>query len=472
MKLSQKLLLAVLPVLGLVLSLGGWLLIRQDFTASLAAMQRQAETEQLRERSALQAELLSADVDPVLYLPEYGAAVDRYTGGERAFALFSDGGVLAYSAMPQQVQLAWQLALLDADGGMLRTAADGSRWYLIADRIPVRETAVYYVGAYPMDTAYNTQAMLLASYFWIELAVFAAAGLAVWFMIHRLTRPLRALDAASRQIAAGDYARRTALPGSDEIAALSRSFDHMADALQAELDSRALAVRQREDFISALSHELKTPMTSILGYAQLLRTEGADPELRERAAGYIAHEARRLESLSRKLLDLMQVTRGTVTPGPVPLSALLTALRRALPQNSLPLAVRAPEAPCTLRGDADLLCDLLLNLVTNAVRAAPKDGCVHLDVTAAADRVQFAVWDTGRGIPPRDLPRLTEPFYMVDKSRARAGGGSGVGLALCQAIAAAHGTALAFESQPGRGTCVRFELDRLPPPEAGEEDAP
>ena len=165
MKLSQKLLLAVLPVLGLVLSLGGWLLIRQDFTASLAAMQRQAETEQLRERSALQAELLSADVDPVLYLPEYGAAVDRYTGGERAFALFSDGGVLAYSAMPQQVQLAWQLALLDADGGMLRTAADGSRWYLIADRIPVRETAVYYVGAYPMDTAYNTQAMLLASYF-------------------------------------------------------------------------------------------------------------------------------------------------------------------------------------------------------------------------------------------------------------------------------------------------------------------
>ena len=203
----------------------------------------------------------------------------------------------------------------------------------------------------------------------------------------------------------------------------------MADALQAELDSRALAVRQREDFISALSHELKTPMTSILGYAQLLRTEGADPELRERAAGYIAHEARRLESLSRKLLDLMQVTRGTVTLGPVPLSALLTALRRALPQNSLPLAVRAPEAPCTLRGDADLLCDLLLNLVTNAVRAAPKDGCVHLDVTATADRVQFAVWDTGRGIPPRDLPRLTEPFYMVDKSRARAGGGSGVGLA-------------------------------------------
>ena len=174
-------------------------------------------------------------------------------------------------------------------------------------------------------------------------------GLAVWFMIHRLTRPLRALDAASRQIAAGDYARRTALPGSDEIAALSRSFDHMADALQAELDSRALAVRQREDFISALSHELKTPMTSILGYAQLLRTEGADPELRERAAGYIAHEARRLESLSRKLLDLMQVTRGTVTLGAG--AAFRTAdgaAPRPCPKTACrwPSARRRPPARC------------------------------------------------------------------------------------------------------------------------------
>ena len=108
MKLSHKLLLAVLPVLGLVLSLGGWLLIRQNFTASLTAMQRQAESEQLRERSALLAELLARDGDPAAYLPEYGAAVARYAGGERSFALFTAEGVLAYSAMPAGVQLAWQ----------------------------------------------------------------------------------------------------------------------------------------------------------------------------------------------------------------------------------------------------------------------------------------------------------------------------------------------------------------------------
>ena len=470
MKLSHKLLLAVLPVLGLVLSLGGWLLIRQDFRTALDALQRQAETEQLRERSALQAELLAYDADPVLRLSDYGAAVSRYAGGERAFALFSDAGVLAYSAMPSSVQLTWQLELLGESGGILRTGTDGSRWYLIADRIPVRDTAVYYVGAYPVDSAYQTQRMLLASYLWIELVAFAAAGLAVWGMIARLTRPLRVLDETSRRIAGGDYARRTALTGTDEIAALSRSFDNMADALEAELDHRALALRQREDFISALTHELKTPMTSILGYAQLLRTGGPDPELREQATGYIAHEARRLETLSRKLLDLMQVSRQGITLGPVSLGALLTAVRRAVPADSLPLQVHAPADPCTLQGDTDLLCDLLLNLITNAVRAAPRDGCVHLDVTADAHRVQFAVWDTGRGIPPEELPRLTEPFYMVDKSRARAQNGSGIGLALCRAIAVAHGTDLTFASKPGQGTRVSFAVARLPQP--GKEAAP
>ena len=466
MKLSHKLLLAVLPVLGLVLSLGGWLLIRQDFRTALDALQRQAETEQLRERSALMAELLARDGDPITYLPEYGASVSRYAGGERSFALFSGDGMLAYSAMPDAVQLAWQQQLVQSpDGGILRTGADGSHWYLIADQIPVRDTAVYYVGAYPMDSAYQTQTMLLQAYLGIQLVAFAAAGLVIWGMISRLTRPLRTLDQASREIAAGDYARRTALPGSDEIAALSRSFDHMADALEAELDSRALAVRQREDFISALTHELKTPMTSILGYAQMLRTGVPDPERRERAAGYIVHEARHLEALSRKLLDLMQVTRQGVALGPVPLAALLTMLRRALPKTALPLAVRAPASPCTLQGDADLLCDLLLNLVNNAARAEPQDGKVHLTVTALPRAVQFAVWDNGRGIPPEDLPRLTEPFYMVDKSRARAGVGSGVGLALCQAIARAHGTRLTFASRPGVGTLVSFSIPRLPEPD-------
>lgn len=463
MKLSQKLLLAVLPVLGLVLSLGGWLLIRQNFHRTVDALQNQAETTQQRELYTLQLDLRAAEESTAAILVDYGSSVSRYVGEEKTFALFTGDGVLAYSAMPEDVPLAWQQELLaDPSRGVLRSGETG-RWYLIADAVPAADgTDVYYVGAYPMDSAYETQRSLLASYFWIELLAFGAAGGAVWWMIARLTRPLHTLEQASREIAAGAYDRRTGIRGDDEIAALSRSFDDMTAALEEELGRRALAVQQREDFITALTHELKTPMTSILGYAQMMRTAGDDLEMREKSAAYIVHEARRIEALSRKLLRLMQVEQEGVTLSDLPVEELLTALRRALPENALPLLVEAPRPLPAVRGDADLLCALLLNLVSNARRAGPKDGAVHLDITAEGDRVSFTVWDTGRGIPAEELPRLTEPFYMVDKSRARAQNGSGIGLALCQAIARAHGTELNFVSKVGEGTRVSFSLPTLP----------
>lgn len=463
MKLSQKLLLAVLPVLGLVLSLGGWLLIRQNFHRALSELQYQAEATQQRELCALQLDLRAGEEEVTAALMEYGASVSRYVGEERGFALFTGEGVLAYSAVPEDVPLAWQQALLaDPSRGVLRSGQEG-RWYLIADAVPAAYgSTVYYVGVYPMDAAYDTQQSLLASYFWIELLAFGAAGGAVWWMISRLTRPLHTLEQAGREIAAGAYNRRTGIRGSDEIAALSRSFDDMTAALEEELGRRALAVRQREDFIAALTHELKTPMTSILGYAQMMRTSGDDLEVREKSAAYIAHEARRIEALSRKLLRLMEVEQEGVTLSALPVEELLTALRRARPETALPLLVRAPEKLPAVRGDADLLCALLLNLISNAQRAEPKDGAVHLDIAAEGKTVRFTVWDTGRGIPAEELPRLTEPFYMVDKSRSRAQNGSGIGLALCQAIAQAHGTCLTFASKVGEGTRVSFCLTALP----------
>ena len=118
--------------------------------------------------------------------------------------------------------------------------------------------------------------------------------------------------------------------------------------------------------------------------------------------------------------------------------------------------------------DLDLLRNLIRNALT-ACRGKPGAG-VTVGCRAEGDRAVFTVADTGCGIPPQDLPRLTEPFYMVDKSRARAGGGSGLGLALCARIAAVHGTALEFASTPGAGTTVTVRLPLCP--DADEEVTP
>ena len=139
----------------------------------------------------------------------------------------------------------------------------------------------------------------------------------------------------------------------------------------------------------------------------------------------------------------------------MPLAALWPRLHAACPGVNL----HTPAAPApTVQGDADLLLDLLCNLVQNAAKASKPGAPVVVLCTADADTATLTVADRGCGIPPDQLARVTEPFYMVDKSRARRQGGSGLGLALCQRIAVAHDGTLKIESEPGKGTRVSVTL--------------
>ena len=162
------------------------------------------------------------------------------------------------------------------------------------------------------------------------------------------------------------------------------------------------------------------------------------------------------------LLALLGLNEEGVELTAVPLPALWPRLHAACPDVTL----RTPAAAPTVRGDADLLLDLLCNLVQNAAKASAPGAPVLVLCAQAGDAVTLTVADRGCGIPPELIPRVTEPFYMVDKSRARRQGGSGLGLALCQRIAAAHGSALRIESEPGRGTRVSVTLP------VWKEDAP
>lgn len=310
------------------------------------------------------------------------------------------------------------------------------------------------VTAYDLTGLYRDRNAALTRFLLLEAAVLAAAALVTAFLARRLTRPLAVLTDAGQQIAAGDYARRTNLHTGDEIETLSRSFDTMADAVQEKIADLEADVQKREDFVGAFTHELKTPMTAIIGYADMLHTMQSDPAEQREAAAAIVHEGRRLESLSRKLLALLGLADEAIEQGPVPLADLWPRLRTACPDVNL----RTPDAAPTVRGDADLILDLLCNLVQNAAKASPPDAAVLVLCTPYADTVTLTVADRGCGIPADKIARVTEPFYMVDKSRARRQGGSGLGLALCQRIAAAHGSALHIESEVGKGTRVSVNL--------------
>lgn len=438
MKFAYKMVCLLVLVLSASFGVGGCYLLYSDFSAQLA-----------------RAEAANADTHRRVCTLLQGEILDRQRRGES----LDDAALtelLANFALPTAL---WRDGVcivgsgdLLPDGTMeVRRLGDGGVQATYASSL---QGGLQLATAYDLTDLYRGRDAALRRFLLLEAAVLAAGAAVTAVFARRMTRPLRTLTTASAEIADGDYARRTGLHTGDEIETLSSSFDKMADAVQEKITALQADVRQREDFMGAFAHELKTPMTSIIGYADMLRTIQASPAEQYEAAGAIYHEGRRLEALSGKLLALLGLGEETITLQPTALAALWPRLQAACPGVPLQL----PACDAAVQADADLLLDLLCNLVGNAVKASDPGQPVEVRAADNGDTVTLTVADHGCGIPQSEISRVTEPFYMVDKSRARKQGGSGLGLALCKRIAEVHGSDLHIESTPGEGTRVSVIL--------------
>lgn len=471
MKFGHKLTLVLLGVLALVLSLSTLWTQERQFSRALANLRQSVQEEWLRESAAFQRGLRSDTEFPLNSRAWSYLGSLSHQDNRSLLAVYDQEGQSLASTMPatlSQNELAQVVPGGEGTQIRLLTAVDGTRYLVCSGLIVCPEQCLTFVSAQSLSGLFADRALRLRDAVLGQTLALAVAALLALLFCRRMVRPLEQLNAASREIAAGAYDRRTALPGSDEIAGLSRSFDEMAAAVQDKVNALQAHVQQREDFIAAFTHELKTPMTSMLGYADLLRGAEVPAATRQKAADFIYHESKRLEALSGRLMELMQLN-GNDLPSlePVRLDGIFRQLTRALPHS--PPLLTVSDCHLTVLAQRELLCDLLYNLVLNARHATPPEGTITLEVSEQPDGVALTVRDTGCGIPAEDLPHITEPFYMVDKSRARQQGGSGMGLALCERIAILHGTHLTFESVPGTGTAVTFTLPK--PKEADHETA-
>jgi two-component system phosphate regulon sensor histidine kinase PhoR len=222
----------------------------------------------------------------------------------------------------------------------------------------------------------------------------------------------------------------------------------------------------RTEFVANVSHELRTPLTAIQGYLEtLLGGALEDPDHARRFLEIAARHTERLGRLLNDLTDLSNIELGRVALRlePVPLDdaieAVLAIVRPRAEAGGVALAADLPAGLPPAQADHDRLEQILLNLVDNAVKYTPRGGRVTVSARGVpGGRVEIAIVDTGIGIPPADLPRITERFYRVDKARSRELGGTGLGLAIVKHLVIAHGGELAIESEPNRGTVVRVAL--------------
>ncbi len=228
--------------------------------------------------------------------------------------------------------------------------------------------------------------------------------------------------------------------------------------LERGMDNLENVASHREEFIASFAHELKTPLTAIIGYADMLRSKDMTPKSRFTAADYIFSEGKRLEALSLKLMDIIVAGRQEFELKRFEVGYFIRSIAAvtvpSLSEDGITLDMRWETG--VIEVEPDLFKTLLINLVDNARKASRRNSAIELFGKVEDDGYAIYVRDHGRGMPQEELSRITEPFYMIDKSRSRAQNGAGLGLALCQRIAELHATKLEYESEEGKGTIVRI----------------
>ncbi len=365
-------------------------------------------------------------------------------------SIYTSGSLLDMSIESSQLASSYPRGLvLEAVSGSFSNP-DSSDWLFVGLttlRLNAQSIAVLFAEPRPQqnlsDALEDFGTSLLPLVLQAALAGIVIAVVLALVISRSIARPLQTVAQAAAAVAEGHYDQRVPISGPSEVRAVAEAFNQMSAKVQAEQKSQ-------QDFLANVSHDLKTPLTSIQGYSQAIIDGAAtDPK---GAAKIIYEEAARLNRMVIELTDLARLQAGRLSMHmtPIDMGKLATAIGQRLAivahEKGVRLRLEAASMP-EIAGDGDRLVQVLTNLVSNAINYTPAGGEVVIRTCATDGGVEVSVQDTGVGIPPAELPRIFERFYQVDKARGPRRG-TGLGLSIVQEIVQAHGGRITASS-PG-----------------------
>lgn len=458
MKFFSKLYFSMLILLTLALSITEYTIVSLSLESSVNRQVEMSVKLHQQARYSVQSDLLSVmqlhnrRID-LLSLRKISGNVSESMNTD--IALYDDRGHELYSTILGDVPD------LKASENTIeyRTVASGDKIYIFsASTLNLPGVKYKIVTSNDITSVYDSARQMQRSCFWVFIVIVAIGAVFAFVFSLLITMPIKALTRAGEAFMEGNFSGRVYVNSKDEIAELAAVYNQMAQTIEDKIGDLELAVKQREDFTAAFAHELKTPMTSIIGYADTLyQKDLSEFEARE-AAGFIVNEGMRLEALSFKLLELMTLNKHDYMLEEIQMADFLKDVEDTVKPAAAKRGVNLifDYVPGYAKIEFDLFKTLIINLIDNAMKSGTPDVAV-LSQTKG-DTYMIAVVDHGRGIPAAELKRVTEAFYMVDKARSRKEHGAGLGLALCQKIAMIHGTRLDIRSQEGEGTAIRIRL--------------
>lgn len=496
MKFSRKLLLWTTIIIAITLGLSGFYFVNYVFRTSLEREIGQALDENSILRFAFQTAALNV---PLKYDLLQDGSVEQIASNLETSGQGS-GRLLRISDEEKKVLYASDG--FEADDALLeqteenryayRVIQEGTRYYIqTGSSVNALGRGLYLETLRDVSQVFAERKMGFTVYRRLMVLMLVLGIVIMHFIASRLTKPIRLLMKATKEMAAGDYGYRAEQVSRDELGQLTQDFNHMSEVLEKTIGQLEEEVQSREEFVGAFAHELKTPLTSIIGYADMLRSRKLDEEKSFRSANYIYTEGKRLETMSLRLLDIMVTKTEGARLQKVSTQTLFEYLRNMfLPKEDMDFQFCYEQAVVT--ADTSLIQTVLVNLIDNACKASEPGSRIEIKghvVEISAEEQEkagkgkteklekgktekgktekrkaglpgywFSVQDYGIGIPEEEVSKVTQAFYMVDKSRSRSRNGAGLGLALCTEILALHGSKLEIESVPGQGTTVGFLL--------------
>lgn len=462
MKFSLKLLASTIMVLAAALGLTGFFFVNYVFETSIAREAKQALDENSILRFAFETAALNVPakydvlqdhtVEQIASNLEAGSENEKRLlrlSDEEKNVLYASEGFTADDALLLQTdegKRAWQV-----------TALEGRYYVQTGSSVRALDRVLYLETLRDVSEVFEERELGFAVYRRVTILMLVLGAVIMHFISSFLTRPIRQLKKATKRMAAGEYGYRAKRVSNDELGQLTRDFNRMAGALEENMNELEAQIRDREDFVAAFAHELKTPLTSIIGYADLLRSRKLDEEKSFLSANYIYTEGKRLEAMSLRLLDIIVTRRSDAELQGVSAELFFDYLKGMFTEDRGMEFVFSCEA-AKVRAEANLIKTVLVNLVDNACKASEPGSRIEITGCRTENGYRFAVRDYGVGIEKEELCNITKAFYMVDKSRARSKNGAGLGLALCTEILKLHGSRLKVGSVPGKGSCFSFLL--------------
>ena len=297
-----------------------------------------------------------------------------------------------------------------------------------------------------------------------SMIVMVCGLIAIYFICRRIVRPIRDMSEAAKDFASGHFERRVTVSGKDEVAGLAVAFNQMAEDLQ-EMENL------RNSFLANVSHDLRTPMTTISGFIDGILDGIIPPEKYDYYLGIIASEVKRLSRLVATLLDISRIQAGDRKFTMAPFDFCEVARQALLSQESridkkkLDVEFDAEEDNLYVIGDSDAIHQVVYNLIDNAIKFSYDGGALKIKLFCEKSRVYISVYNEGVGMSDEDIKHVFDRFYKADKSRGLDKTGVGLGLYICKAIAEAHGSTIKVFSEQGKWCRFEFSLEATAAPD-------